>query len=42
MKRSSVAALILGVLVSAAVIALHATGVLAPVERAVASIVPGA
>jgi adenylate cyclase len=42
MKRSSVAARILGVLVSAAVIALHATGVLAPVERAVASIVPGA
>ena len=42
MKRSLVAALIIGVLVSAVVIALHATGVTLPLERAAASVIPGA
>ena len=42
MKRSLVAALILGVVVSAVVIALHASGLLAPLERAVTSVIPGA
>ena len=41
MQRSSVVALVLGAVVSAIVIALHATRVLLPLENAVASLVPG-
>jgi adenylate cyclase len=42
MKRSLVAALIIGALVSALVIALRVTGVLTPLEEALASVIPGA
>jgi adenylate cyclase len=42
MKRSLVAALILGALVSALVIALRLAGVLTPLEQALASVIPGA
>ena len=41
MKRSSVAALVIGVLVSAIVIALHAKGVTRPVEQAASSLLAG-
>ena len=41
MKRSSIAALVIGVLVSAIVIALHATRLLAPLERAIMTALAG-
>ena len=41
MKRSLVAALILGVLVSALVIAAHATGFMLPLEKGIMGLIPG-
>ncbi len=41
MKRSSIIALVLGALVSAIVIALHATGVTLPLEETMMSLLPG-